>query len=414
MSPQRAAQPKYRHYKPKNLGVVRIAGRDHYLGDFNSPESWEKYHRLIAEWLASARQAPDAPSSATAEASPASEKPDLTISQVIHAYRQFAATYYTKNGQPTKELTEMKFAARPVRKLYGNTLAKDFGPLALKSVRTHMVKEEDLSRGVVNNRINRIKRIFKWAVSEELIPTSIYEALRTVDGLKFGRTDARETEPVKPVAWENVDPVLKCSSPLVRIMVLVQWHTGMRPCEVVMMRKCDIEFNDDVWIYEPADHKNRWRGHTRSIVLGPKSQRLLKPLIEDCDTNEEYLFSPRKSEYERNKERRRNRKTPMTPSQSKRNAKKSPKREKRTHYDVDSYRRAIKYAIRKANKTRGAAEKIPEWYPLQLRHSRATEIRRQFGLEAAQVMLGHKRADVTEVYAERNLEQAVSIAKQIG
>ena len=58
MSPQRAAQPKYRHYKPKNLGVVRIAGRDHYLGDFNSPESWEKYHRLIAEWLASARQAP--------------------------------------------------------------------------------------------------------------------------------------------------------------------------------------------------------------------------------------------------------------------------------------------------------------------------------------------------------------------
>ena len=41
--------PKYRHYKPKNLGVVRIDGRDHYLGKFGTPESYEKYHRLLAE-----------------------------------------------------------------------------------------------------------------------------------------------------------------------------------------------------------------------------------------------------------------------------------------------------------------------------------------------------------------------------
>jgi hypothetical protein len=24
--------PKYRHYKPKNLAVVRLDGKDHYLG----------------------------------------------------------------------------------------------------------------------------------------------------------------------------------------------------------------------------------------------------------------------------------------------------------------------------------------------------------------------------------------------
>jgi hypothetical protein len=44
--------PKYRHYKPKNLGVVRIGGKDHYLGRYDSPEGWEKYHRLIAEHFA--------------------------------------------------------------------------------------------------------------------------------------------------------------------------------------------------------------------------------------------------------------------------------------------------------------------------------------------------------------------------
>ncbi len=47
--------PKYRHYKPKNLGVVRIDGRDHYLGRFGSPESREKYCKLIAEWYATGK-----------------------------------------------------------------------------------------------------------------------------------------------------------------------------------------------------------------------------------------------------------------------------------------------------------------------------------------------------------------------
>ena len=42
--------PKYRHYKPKGLAVVRVDGRDVYLGRYESPESWEKYYRVLAEW----------------------------------------------------------------------------------------------------------------------------------------------------------------------------------------------------------------------------------------------------------------------------------------------------------------------------------------------------------------------------
>ncbi len=42
------------------------------------------------------------------------------------------------------------------------------------------------------------------------------------------------------------------------------------------------------------------------------------------------------------------------------------------------------------------------WAPNRLRHARATEIRRTYGLEAAQVILGHAKADVTQVYAERD------------
>jgi hypothetical protein len=41
--------PKYRHYKPKDLAVVRLDGEDHYLGRYGSEESRETYRRLIAE-----------------------------------------------------------------------------------------------------------------------------------------------------------------------------------------------------------------------------------------------------------------------------------------------------------------------------------------------------------------------------
>ena len=49
---------------------------------------------------------------------------------------------------------------------------------------------------------------------------------------------------------------------------------------------------------------------------------------------------------------------------------------------------------------------LPHWHPNQLRHTAATEIRRQFGLEAAQVIFGHAKADVTQIYAERDTEKA--------
>jgi integrase len=57
---------------------------------------------------------------------------------------------------------------------------------------------------------------------------------------------------------------------------------------------------------------------------------------------------------------------------------------------------------------------LPHWHANQLRHSKATEVRRQFGLEAAQVSLRHAKADVTQVYAERDARLAVEVARKIG
>ena len=406
--PRRAGKvPAYSLHKASGKAVVRLEGKDHYLGPYGSPESHERYERLIAEWRASHARAvaqtmqPSCPAGA------------LTVNHVLLAYLKHAGEYYVdRSGKPTSELSEIKYSLKPVRNLYGRAPATDFGPLALKAVREWML-DQDWSRKTVNNRVDRIKRAFRWAVAEELVPPSVYEAMRTVPGLRAGRTRARETDPVKPVPRAFVDAVLPYLAPPVAAMVELQWLTGMRPGEVVIMRACDLDTTGDVWLYRPSDHKTAWRGQERVVPLGPRAQEIVKRFLTTSTTA--YLFSPTNAEAWRSQSRRLRRKTPMTPSQAKRKPKAHPKRAKRERYDTSSYRRAISYAVRAANRKRKEEEpEIPNWSPLQLRHSRATEIRRKFGLEAAQVTLGHTRADVTQVYAERDLTAAIRVAKDIG
>jgi hypothetical protein len=44
----------------------------------------------------------------------------------------------------------------------------------------------------------------------------------------------------------------------------------------------------------------------------------------------------------------------------------------------------------------------------------ATVIRARYGLEAAQTVLGHARADVTQVYAERDESRARDVMAAMG
>jgi hypothetical protein len=86
-----------------------------------------------------------------------------------------------------------------VSELYGRTGAAEFGPLALKACREKMI-EADWCRTHINKQIDRVKRCFKWATENEMVPDSVYETLRCVAGPKRGRTEAREGRKVIPIS----------------------------------------------------------------------------------------------------------------------------------------------------------------------------------------------------------------------
>jgi integrase len=385
----RTNRPAYRHYRPKNLAVVRIEGRDHYLGPYGSEASYERYHRLVAEWLARSGSVTVPGGGATSTAVP------LTISELIWEYWTFARAYYRKNDEPTSEQYCIRSALRPLRRLFGRTSAGEFGPKSLKVVREHMVAN-GLCRITINKYVHRIKRLFAWGVEQEIVDVRIYQALATVRGLAKGSTEAAERPPVRPVTLEQINATLRHLSPILQAMIQFQRLTGCRPTEACLLRPCDIDASGPVWCYRPASHKTEHHGMERRIFIGPAAQQVLQPFL--ARPADAYCFSPREARRQKKSESQTTRRKARPPVEHSRRV--------GLRYTRDSYRRAISRACQAAN--------IEVWSPNQLRHLRATEIRSEFGLESSQTVLGHSRADTTQLYAERNFALAENVMSRLG
>jgi integrase len=445
--------PFLRRHKPSSLGVVTLNGKDHYLGHWpadqkNPPEAVRvAYDRLIAEWLAGGRRLQPV----------AVQQPEgISVNELLLAFWGHAEQHYRhEDGTPTNELNNLRASLRPLRELYGMLPAAEFSPLKLKAVRQKMidsrrylvrfkvqVEEEDkaperwvwergfrrtaagcealwrkkwhpaellaseraMSRGVINQRIGHILRVFRWGVAEELVPETIHRALAAVPGLQQGRTEAHEGEGVEPVDVEVVEKTLPKMPVPVAAMVRLQLLTGMRVGEVMVIRAIDLSMNGPTWTYRPASHKSKYRGMDRLIFLGPQAQEVIKPFLT---TNlEAYLFSPRAYVEALRRRRAEQRKTKRTPSELKRRRKAKPRRVPADRYCRRSYRVAIVRACRKAG--------VPAWSPLQLRHTAATAIRARYGLEAAKAILGHSRVETSQIYAERDMGRAAKIMAEIG
>ena len=196
---------------------------------------------------------------------------------------------------------------------------RDFGPKALKQVRQRMI-QAGYVRTAINVHVCRIRTMFKWAVGEQFAPVEVWQALCAVSGLRRGRSDARESEPVEPVEDSVVQATLLHLPCVVADMVRLQRLTGARPGEVCTMRAGDITRGmDGVWTYRPERHKTEHHGKQRRIFIGPEGQAILAPYLDrDPDA---YCFSPADSEAERNGRRRQERRSPMTPSQAERRPK---------------------------------------------------------------------------------------------
>ncbi len=462
--------PSRPHKGQARITVRLVDGRRHdlLLGPFGSPESRAEYRRVLAELEASGGRY-----RVNGTGGPAT---GLTVAELCLLFWRHAEGYYRlADGSPSRELDHFRYAQAALVGLYSDTLASEFGPLRLKAVRQKMIDarrylvrftddsrtwdrwlpesrlrqgagQEDgweakwgedwkpveilrtrkaISRKVINQRVEHVKRIVKWAVSEELVPPSAYEAIRAVAGLRRGHPGTYEKPRVKPVPQEHVEAVLPFLCPQVAAMVRLQPLMGARPTEICLMRGRDIDRSGPVWWYridpnevardgQPANlHKTAHveeadgSASVKVLPIGPKAQAILKPWLRESE--DEYIFQPGEARRKKYEERRKRRKTPLWPSHVAHQARKrksTPRREPREHYDRHSYARAIGRACKKAG--------VPHWHPHQLKHVCGTDVRKKYGLEASRAYMGHSKLSTAEIYAEKDMELVEQIALEMG
>jgi integrase len=411
--------PTYRRHRRTGRAIITVRNavgsrRDILLpGEFNSTESRQQYERILTILRTNGGNMP----------AENGQKTDLTIAELILRFmQQHVTTYYVDPAtkEPSSEQEIFKLALRPLTRLFGELPAIEFGPLSLRSVRDAMItgnwlteEEKDkyekskrpigLARTTINKHVGRIRLMFRWGVEMQLVPPHVLHGLEAVQGLRKGRSGARETAPVLPVAPEIVQETLPFMPPIVGDMVELQMLTGTRAGEICNMKATEIDMSGAVWLYRPQRHKTQWLGHQRTIAIGPRAQTIIKKYLKP--KVDAYLFSPAEQDAFIKTELRANRKTKVQPSQA---CRKKPKAKRKPggRFSVRGYNRAIVRACEKAG--------IPRWHSHMLRHTTALLIEREFGLDAARAALGHRTANITAMYSGIDLQKATHVMAAIG
>lgn len=405
--------PKYRLHRSTGQAVVSVHGRVIQLGPYGSPRSHERYQLEVERWRALRHRQRPEPVAAEPEPIEISLQElqsrrrrghPITINEIALLYEEYAHGYYVKNGVVTREGEQVSEMLRLVLRHHGEDELAEFGPVRLKELRERMITEFNWSRKYINETVNRIRRLFSWACENELASPTVHQALQTVAGLKKGRSGARETKKVTVVADAIVDATLKHAPEIVADMVRFQRLTSARPGEVCEIRPCDIDRSEEIWVYEPAAHKTEHHDKTRLVMIGPKAQAILAPYLDREE--DAFCFVPAETAWMAKHRRGAEGAAATFRVVLDRAHAVAVKRGPITPYDTNSYRVAVNRAAEKA--------KLAKWSPNRLRHTAATEVRKRFGLEAAQVVCGHQSADVTQVYAERDSELAKEVARTVG
>ena len=350
---------------------VRINGKRIYLGKFGSPEARQNYARCVAEWAITANNDPGQPSPTVGS---------ITVDSLMIAFLDYSRMNYPK------QYSEFRLAAKVLLSLYSGITVESFTPKCLAAVQYQFTQQigkkgKRYSRQYCNRLTKYIRQMFRWGVAQELVSPVTADALKYIQPLQRGRTEAPESPPRVDVPNSVVDVTLPHLPPTVATMVQVQRLAVMRPNEICRMRICDIDMSrkDGIWLYCPPDHKGAWRGHGRVIPLGETEQILLTPYLEQAQPDAPLFFNRRGKQYH-----------------------------------AEMYGDAIQYAIRKVNRSLPDDQKIPHWTPYQLRHAGVTELtlENDGNLDVARAVAGQKSIGITQIYNHADLKIAIEQAKK--
>lgn len=388
----------------RGVGTVRLSGVDHYVGAWPDPEGpppdavTEKYHELVARWIAHGRR----PLPKEEDARPLLVK-DLAARFVVAAEDEYPLG--------SKEPKNYAVAMSPVVRLFGTLPAAEFRPRHLIEAQAEMVRLGWVRKSL-NRSVNRVKRVWRWAAARELVPAATADALRSVEAVRKRHRGVTEGQPRRPATEAEVDAVCAELAAPAAAMLRLLWLTGMRPAEVRGMRESEVDRTGDAWVYRPGSHKTDHSGGVRAVPLGPRARSVLAPWLAACPPGA-VVFSPRRL-IDRRAEAVRKRNAgsvlteadvfalswwPRVPGTLYRLAGEC--------YTADGFACSVAAARKRAGLPDG-------WSSYCTRHAFKMRVEAGFGTIGAKAALGQKSVETTKLYGVQDLELASKVAAEIG
>jgi integrase len=366
---------KYRPHSSGRFALVEVDGKRIRLpGKVGSDESLAAYHEICRRLHQ--READPLP--------PPPPKSQLLLTDLCLRYVTHCESLL--NGTTDCTAYNNLKAVKKLLAFIATGLACEFGPKKLKEFQAWLIANPRIkARSYANVIVGRVRGMFSWAVSEELIEETVYRALTTVKDIRPG-AGLRELRKRQPVPPEDVEATIAHLWPHLAAAVRLHSFTGVRSRSVCLAKPGQFDCSPAIWLWRPR-HKSEKYGKELIVPIGPKCQAAIGPLLQTKQPGD-YLFSPRDV---------------------------SSNRRYKEHYTATTYAGAIGRAIKKANKARKAEKKplIPHWHPHRLRHTLGTLVNDRWGHEAAKAMLGHA-TDMTKIYTAQRVALATQIAAEIG
>ncbi len=251
-SPTPSDAPKYlkntvsrRNGDRVDYAYTRVDGDRVPLGRYGDPDGWARFERIRDEWIAkNADRTPVGPDG-------------LTVAELAERWLDHEKARADAGRIDPKTYAAGRAIAEAVVAEHAGMPVIRFGPKALKDIQARLIvtrckvthgryrdagEPPTLSRAEVNRRVNGIRRLFRWGVSEELVPPAVLASLEAVAGLRAG--EARDNPPRQPANPEHVRALVaeldaRGHHGPARVLELLRW-TGCRPDEACTLTAADV------------------------------------------------------------------------------------------------------------------------------------------------------------------------------
>lgn len=322
----------------------------------------------------------------------------LAISELVSMFLDASKTRWKQGYNRASTFDRYEYALQLFSGMYENVQANKIQKKQILAFRNKMADtpninkpERPKTRRYVNNQLLCVRELFRWGGRQGLITDTTLERVLSVPVIRKGDTGLAESRTVTSVSLETVETTIRYMHPFVADMVRVHYLSGMRSGELCSIRPCDISEEGNLLKYTPSSHKTDYLGKGRVIYLGPRVRTIIQKYLDACQSQEEFLWSPRK--------------TMMAMRKKSKNS--HPDRWRASNrYWTPVYYGHVFRAIRRAN--------VEAWHPHQLRHLFATLAAKEFGCDSIMESLGHTSIKMTQIYIDRGYDKAKLIAEKLG